>query len=56
MATHWWPYGFVNVDQLGLLRVVAIFAGLLVFFLIVGLVVVAIDRSLRPRDRTPVSA
>ena len=55
-ATDWWPYWFVDVSELGLARTAAYFAGLLIFFLIVGLVVVAIDRSLRPRDRTPVSA
>lgn len=44
LATHWWPYGFVNVDQLGLSRVLAIFAGLLVFFLMVGLALVGLDR------------
>ena len=57
LATHWWPYGFVNVDQLGLGRVVAIFAGLLVFFLLVGLALVALDRrfgrATRDRDRSP---
>ena len=56
LAVDWWPYWFVDVSEQGLARTAAYFAGLLVFFLIVGLVVVAIDRSLRPRDRTPVSA
>jgi hypothetical protein len=45
LTTHWWPYGFVNVDELGLGRVLAIFAGLLVFFLGVGLVLVGLDRA-----------
>ena len=44
LATHWWPYGFVDVDALGLGRVVAIFGGLLVFFLMVGLGLVGLDR------------
>lgn len=44
LATHWWPYGFVNVDQLGLGRVVMIFGALLVFFLLVGLALVGLDR------------
>ena len=44
LATHWWPYGFVNVDQLGLGRVVAIFGGLLMFFLLVGLSLTGLDR------------
>lgn len=26
LMTHWWPYGFVNVDELGLDRVLAVFA------------------------------
>lgn len=47
----WWPYWFVDVDKLGLGKVMAYFAGLLVFFLIVGLVVVAIDRTFGRRDR-----
>ena len=47
LTTHWWPYGFVNVDMLGLGRVLAIFAGLLVFFLLVGLALVGLDRVLR---------
>jgi hypothetical protein len=44
LTTHWWPYGFVNVDELGLGRVLAIFGGLLVFFLGVGLALVGLDR------------
>lgn len=44
LATHWWPYGFVDVDALGLERVLAIFAGLLVFFLLVGVGLVGLDR------------
>ena len=45
LATHWWPYGFVNVDELGLPRVLTTFAGLLVFFLAVGLSLVGLDRA-----------
>jgi hypothetical protein len=44
LTTHWWPYGFVNVDALGLPRVLTIFGGLLVFFLLVGLALVGLDR------------
>ena len=47
LATHWWPYGFVDVDALGLGRVRAVFAGLLVFFLLVGLALVGLDRVFR---------
>lgn len=45
LATHWWPYGFVDVDALGLPRVLATFAGLLVFFLGVGLTLAGLDRA-----------
>ena len=44
LATHWWPYGFVDVDALGLGRVIAVFAGLLVFFWLVGMTLVGLDR------------
>jgi len=56
LATDWWPYWFVDVSELGLGRTAAYFAGLLVFFLTVGLIVVTIDRALARRDRTPASA
>lgn len=56
LASDWWPYWFVNVSELGLARTAAYFAGLLIFFLTIGLVIVAIDRSLSSRDSTPASA
>lgn len=43
-AAHWWPYGFLNVEALGLARAVISLSALLIFFLIVGLGVVTIDR------------
>ncbi|MGH7026124.1 Pr6Pr family membrane protein [Brevundimonas sp.] len=52
----WWPYWFVDADKLGLGTVMAYFAGLLVFFLIVGLIIVAIDRTFGRRDRRPLPA
>ncbi|MNT89596.1 hypothetical protein D3C72_2303510 [compost metagenome] len=52
----WWPYWFVDVDKLGLGKTVVYFAGLLIFFLIVGLIVVAIDRTFGRRDRRLASA
>ena len=52
----WWPYWFTDVDKLGLARVMLYFAGLLVFFLIVGLIVVAVDRTFGRRDRRLASA
>ncbi|WP_395944653.1 Pr6Pr family membrane protein [Brevundimonas sp.] len=45
LIAHWWPYGFVNVDDLGLTRVLTIFGGLLVFFLLVGLTLAGLDRA-----------
>lgn len=54
--TGWWPYWFVNVSELGLVRAAANFAGLLIFFLLLGLVVVAIDRAFGRRDRRLASA
>lgn len=52
----WWPYWFVDADTLGLGKVAIHFAGLLIFFLIVGLIVVAIDRTFGRRDRRLASA
>ena len=52
----WWPYWFTDVDKLGLGKVMLYFAGLLVFFLIVGLIVVAIDRTFGRRDRRTIAA
>lgn len=52
----WYPYWFVDVGQLGLARTLLNLGGLLAFFGIVGLMVVAIDRTLGRRDRTPASA
>lgn len=46
----WWPYWFVDVDKLGLSKTLAYFSGLLIFFLIVGLIVVAIDRAFGRRE------
>jgi hypothetical protein len=51
-ATDWWPYWFVDVSALGLVRAALYFAGLLVFFLLVGLAVVTIDRTFGRGDRT----
>ena len=56
LLSGWWPYWFVDVDALGLGRAAAYFGGLLVFFLIVGLIVAAADRMLGRRDRRPAAA
>lgn len=55
-AGNWWPYWFVNVPELGLAKAGFWFAAMLALFLVTGLVIVAIDRALRPRDRSPASA
>ncbi|MET4684993.1 Pr6Pr family membrane protein [Brevundimonas faecalis] len=52
----WWPYWFTDVDKLGLGKVMVYFAGLLVFFLVVGLIVVAIDRTFGRRDSQAIAA
>ena len=52
----WWPYPFVDVGALGLGQVLLNFVGLLIFFLIVGLTVVAIDRTFGRRDRRTIAA
>lgn len=56
LAADWWPYWFTDVSKLGWLRAGAYFGGLLIFFLTVGLIVVAIDRTLGRRDRSRASA
>lgn len=54
LTTHWWPYGFVDVDALGLGRVLTVFAALLTVFVAVGLAFVGLDRALgrTRRDRS----
>ena len=52
----WYPYWFIDVGELGYARALINLAGLLVFFGLVGLIVVAIDRTLGRRDRTAAPA
>ena len=52
----WYPYWFIDAATLGLGRTLLNFGALLVFFGLVGLIVVAIDRTLGRRDRTAASA
>lgn len=52
----WYPYWFIDAGALGLGRTLLNLGGLLVFFGVVGLIVVAIDRTLGRRDRTRASA
>ena len=49
LTAHWWPYWFINIEDLGWARAGAGFAALLVFFLAVGLILVLIDRTLGRR-------
>lgn len=51
-VSGWYPYWFIDVGALGLAPALLNFGGLLVFFAVVGLIVVAIDRTLGQRDRT----
>lgn len=55
-VSGWYPYWFIDVGQIGLIGALRMFGALLVFFLLVGLIVVAIDRTLGRRDRTAASA
>jgi hypothetical protein len=52
----WYPYWFIDVAELGLGRTLLNLCGLLAFFGVIGLIIVAIDRTLGQRDRTPASA
>jgi hypothetical protein len=52
----WYPYWFIDAGELGLGRTLLNFGGLLAFFGVIGLIVVAIDRTLGRRDRTAASA
>ncbi len=45
-AVDWWPYWFVDVPELGIGRAVVWFGALMGFFIVVGLTLVAIDRTL----------
>ncbi len=55
-VSGWYPYWFIDVGELGLGRTLLNLCGLLAFFGVVGLTVVAIDRTLGRRDRTAASA
>lgn len=55
-VSGWYPYWFIDASALGLARTLLNFGCLLAFFGVVGLFVVAIDRTLGRRDRTPASA
>lgn len=54
-VSGWYPYWFIDAGDLGLGHTLINFGGLLLFFAIVGLIVVSIDRTLGRRDRAPVS-
>jgi hypothetical protein len=46
LATHWWPYDFINVDRLGWAGFAVSGAATAIFFLFVGLIIVTLDRTL----------
>lgn len=58
LATHWWPYDFVNVDNLGWTGFAISGLATALFFLIVGWAIVALDRTFgrKPRGDTRASA
>ena len=51
-VSGWYPYWFIDAGELGLGRTLLNFSALLIFFGLIGLIVVAIDRGLALRDRT----
>jgi len=56
---HWYPYFFIDIGALGWGRALLNYGFLLAFFLIVGLVIVTIDRVFgrqHRRDSGPASA
>ena len=55
-ASDWWPYWFVNVPALGLHKAGFWFAAMLAFFVVTGLIIITLDRTLGRRDRTPPAA
>lgn len=55
-ASNWWPYWFVDLPALGLAKAAFWFAAMLALFLVVGLILVVIDRGIGRRDRKPASA
>jgi hypothetical protein len=46
---HWYPYHFINVDDIGYGRAVLNIVGVFVLLIAVGRVFVVLDRKLRPR-------
>lgn len=56
LSDGWWPYWFINMDAIGPERALTNFAGLLLFFLGAGLLLVLIDGLLAPRDRKRAAA
>ena len=51
-VTKWYPYPFVDVTQLGLVRVLANLGGLLALFAAVALALVIADRKIERWTRT----
>ncbi|CAN5356248.1 Pr6Pr family membrane protein [soil metagenome] len=53
LATHWWPYDFINVDKLGWDGFAVSGTITAVFFLSVGLLIVTVDRVFGRRVVSP---
>lgn len=56
LISHWWPYDFVNVDKLGWSGFAASGTMTAVFFLLIGLVIVALDRTFGRRHQRDLKA
>ena len=54
-VTGWWPYPFIDADELGWGRVLVNLVGIAVLFAVVGLAFVAADRVLGRRRRASVA-
>ena len=56
LMIDWYPYFFIDIGRIGWAAAMVNYALLLGFFLLVGFVIVAIDRTLGRRDRTAAAA
>jgi len=56
VTTHWWPYGFINVDEIGWVGFAVSALATAMFFLLVGLAIVTLDRTFGRRHRRDLKA
>lgn len=49
-ATDWWPYGFIDVGDIGMSQVTLNLSAILVFALILAAIYIGLDRLRRPKD------